>query len=101
MVSVLCWYAMCLVAQLCLTLCDPMDCTPPDSSVHGDSSGKNTGVGCHALLQGIFLTQEWNQALLCCRWILYQLSYQESPCVSEKTSFLAGNMLNICGRAEL
>ena len=28
-----------------------MDCSPPGSSVHGDSPGKNTGVGCHALLQ--------------------------------------------------
>ena len=36
--------------QLCLTLCDPMDCSPPGSSVHGDSLVKNTGVGCHALL---------------------------------------------------
>ena len=34
-----------------------MDCSLPDSSVHGDSSGKNTGVGCHACLQGIFPTQ--------------------------------------------
>ena len=34
--------------------CDPMDCSPPGSSVHGDSPGKNTGVDCHALLQGIF-----------------------------------------------
>ena len=58
---------MCLVIQLCLTLCDPMDCTPPGSSVHGDSPGKNTEVGCHALLQGIFLTQELNQGLLHCR----------------------------------
>jgi len=31
----------CLVAQLCLTLCDPMDCSPPGFSVHGDSPGKN------------------------------------------------------------
>jgi len=38
--------------QLCSTLCDPKDCTPPGSSVHGHSPGKNTGVGCHALLQG-------------------------------------------------
>ena len=45
------------VTQSCLTLCDPMDCSPPGSSVHGDSLGKNTGVGCHALLQGIFPTQ--------------------------------------------
>ena len=37
---------LCSVAQLCLTLCDPMDCSPPGSSVHGDSPGKNTGVGC-------------------------------------------------------
>ena len=41
-----------LVIQSCLTLCDPMDCSLPDSSVHGDSPGKNTGVGCHTLLQG-------------------------------------------------
>ena len=44
---------MCLVAQLCLTLCDLMDCSPPGSSVHGDSPGKNTGVSCHSLFQGI------------------------------------------------
>ena len=67
-----------LVAQLCLTLCDTMDCSPPGSSVHEDSPGKNTGVGCHALLQGILLTQESNQGLLHCRWILCQLSYQGS-----------------------
>ena len=42
--------------QLYLTLCNAMDCSPPGSSVRGDSPGKNTGVGCHALLQGIFLT---------------------------------------------
>ena len=35
------------------TLRDPMDCSLPGSSVHGDSPGKHTGVGCHALLQGI------------------------------------------------
>ena len=50
--------------QSCLTLCDPMDCSPPGSSVHGDSPGKNTGVGCHALLQGIFPTQGSNLGLL-------------------------------------
>ena len=37
-----------------------MDCSPPGSSVHGDSPGKNTGVGCHALFQGIFPTQGSN-----------------------------------------
>ena len=53
------------VLQLCPTLCDPMDCSQPGSSVHGDSSGKNTGVGCHALLQGIFPTQGLNPHHLC------------------------------------
>ena len=38
--------ALCLVDQSCLTLCDPMDCSPPGSSVHGDSPAKNTEVGC-------------------------------------------------------
>ena len=64
-------YVLCLVVQSCLTLCDPMDCSPPGSSVHGDSPGKNTRVGCHCFLQGIFLTQESNLGLLDCRWILY------------------------------
>ena len=41
---------LCLVTQSCLTLCNPVDCSPPGPSVHGDSPGKNTGVGCHALL---------------------------------------------------
>ena len=44
-----------------------------------DSPGKNTGVGCHALLQGIFLIQGSNPGLPHCRQILYQLSYQGSP----------------------
>ena len=47
----------CLVIESCLTLCDPMDCGRPGSSVHEESPGKNTGVGCHVLLQGIFPTQ--------------------------------------------
>ena len=48
----------------------PMDCSLPGSSVHGDSPGKNTGVGCHGLLQGIFPTQGLNPALLHCRQTL-------------------------------
>ena len=56
-----------------------MKCSPPGSSVHGDFPGKITGVGCPALLQWIFPTQESNQGLLHCRQILYQLSYQGSP----------------------
>ena len=51
--------------QSCLTQCDPMDCSPLDSSVHGNSPGKNPGVACHVHLQGIFLTQGSNLHLLC------------------------------------
>ena len=72
-------HVLCLVAQLRSTLCDPMDCSPPGSSVHRDSPGKNTGVGCHALFQGIFPNQGLNSNLLHCRWILYCLSHQGSP----------------------
>ena len=54
-----------------------MDCSPPGSSVHGDSPGKNAGVGCHALFQGIFSAQELNPGLPHCRQILYCLSHQK------------------------
>ena len=103
------------VAQLCPSLCDPMNYSPPGSSVHGihharilewvailfskgslqlwhgtqvsyiaggfftswatKEAQEYTGVGSLFLLQGIFPTQELNQSLLHCRWILYQLSY--------------------------
>ena len=60
-------------------LCDPMSCSPTGSSVHGDSPGKNIGVGCHALLQGFFPTQGLNPGLPHRRQILYYLSHQGSP----------------------
>ena len=56
-------------------------------SVHGDSPGKNTGVGCLAFLQGIFPTQGSNPGLLLCRWILYHLSHQESPWILEWVAY--------------
>ena len=52
-----CAAVLCLVDQLCLTLFDPMDCSPSGSSICWDSPGKNTGVGGHAFLQGIFPIQ--------------------------------------------
>ena len=61
------------------TLCDPMDCSPPGSSFHWNSPGKNTGVSCHALLQGIFPTQGSNPGLPHYRQILCCLSHQGSP----------------------
>ena len=65
------------------TLCDPMDCSPPGSSVHLDSPGKNTGVGCHVLLQGIIPSQGLNPGLPHCRRILYSLSHQGRPRILE------------------
>ena len=79
---------MCLVAQLCLTLCNPSNCCLPGSSVHGVSPSKNTGVGCHALLQGISPTLGSNPGLPHCRWILYCLSHQGSPRILECLSLL-------------
>ena len=61
------------------TLCDPIDCSPLGSSVHGNFPGKSAGVGCHFLLQGIFLTQGSNPGLPHCRHMLYRLSHQGSP----------------------
>ena len=74
---------LCLVAQPRPTFCDPMDCSPPGSSVQRDSPGKDTGVGCHALCQGIFPTQGSNPGLPHCRWILYCLSHHGSPRILE------------------
>ena len=68
-----------LFARVCLTLCDPVDCSPPGSSVHGILHGKSTGVGSHSLLQGILQTQKSNPNLLHRRQILYHLSHQGSP----------------------
>ena len=77
----------CLAAQSCPTLRHPMDCSPPGFSVHEESPGKNTGVGCHALLQGLFPTQGSNPGLPHCRWILYSLSHHEWTIYSISLSF--------------
>ena len=70
-------------AHLCLTLCNPMDCSPPGFSVHGDSPDKSTVVCCHALLQGVFPTPGSNPGLLHCRRILYSLNHQRIPRILE------------------
>ena len=78
---------LCLVAQLWLSLCDRMDCSPPGSSIRRHSPGKNSGVGCHSALQGIFLTQGSNSGLPHCRQILYCLSHQGSPRILEWVAY--------------
>ena len=69
------------VAQFCLTLCDPMNCSP------WNSPGQNTGVGSLSLLQGIFRTQGSNPGLPHCRWILDQLSHKGSPVTLEWVAY--------------
>ena len=64
-ITCMCIYTHTHLLQSYLTQCDSIDCSPPCSSVHGDVPGKNTGMGFHALLQGIFLTQGPNLPLLC------------------------------------
>ena len=65
--------------QSCPTLCNPMDCNPPGSSVYGILQARILGVSCHALLQGIFLIQGLKPHLLHCKQILYPLSHLGSP----------------------
>ena len=93
------------VAQSCLTLSDPMDCSPPGFSIHGifqarilewgaiafsdglyspwNSPGQNTGVGSLSLLQGNLpnpgIKPRFPALQVDCRWILYQLSHKGSP----------------------
>ena len=105
---------MCVCVCVCMYVCMYMCCAwllsyvqlfvTPWTVAHQaplsmeDSPGKNTGVDCHAL-QGIFPTQEWNWGLLHCRWILYLLSYLESPyvcvCVCFIHLFIEYNWLSV------
>ena len=82
------YICVCSVIHSCPILCDPLDYSPPGSSVHRDSPDKNTGVGCHALLQRIFPTQGSHPGLLHCRQFLYCLSHQGSPFFYLHLSFL-------------
>ena len=71
-------------------LCEPVDCRPPDSLCPWDFPGKSTRVGCHVLLQGIFLTQGSNLGLLRLllgRWILYHWATWEAPSLQQNLLF--------------
>ena len=71
------WELGTLVAQSCPTLCDPVDCSPPGSSVHGISQARILEWG--AIIQVIFPTQGLNPGLLHYRQIPFCLSQQRSP----------------------
>ena len=87
-INIIFYHITCMHAkslQSCLTLCDFMGCSLPGFSVHGIFPGKSTGVNCHFLLQGIFLTQGLNPGLLHCRHTLYCLCLQGSTYLREDT----------------
>ena len=75
--------------QLCVT---PWTTQPTGLLCPWSFLGKNTGVGCHSLLQGIFLPQGLNPGLWHCRQILYRLSHQGSPsqCIGKHLSTSSG-----------
>ena len=80
------------VTQLWPTLCDPMDCSPPGSSIHGIFQAS---VDCHFLLQGIFLTQGLNPGLPHCRKMLYYLSHQSGFIFASFPFYASINLLTI------
>ena len=73
---------LCLISQSCLTLCNPMDCRPPGSSVHADSPGKNTGGGCQS------------QIYLHCVCVCVSVSVCVSVCLSVSQAALT-SVLNL------
>ena len=79
---------LCLVAQSCPTLCNPMDCSPPGSIVHGDSPGKNTGVGSLPFSRGS--SQPRNQTRVSCIAGRFFISYQGSPKCREEGNYKQG-----------
>ena len=90
----------CSVAKLCLTLFDLMECSTPAPQGQRDFPGKNTGVGYHFLLQGIFPSQGWNPSLLLGRKILYPWATWEAPVwnaiVENKTNKQTNKQKLIC-----
>ena len=76
--------------------CNTIDCMWPARLLYPwDSPGRNTELGCHFFLQGIFPTQEWSPGLLNCRQILYRLSYKGSPSsINEHSNHCASLLLS-------
>ena len=82
-------------------LCDPMGCSLPGFSVHGDSPDKNTGVGCHFLFHSIFLTQGLKLYLLkLLHWQVdsLPLEHLEKPLFYQERKLLDGSLL--CSQPE-
>ena len=72
------WKVRVLVVQSHPTVCNPRDCSPARLLCSCDFPGKNTGVGCHFLLQGMFPTQKLNPGLLHCWQILHHWATRDA-----------------------
>ena len=86
---VLCCAVPCSVASVTSDSLLPHGLQPGRRLCPWNFPDKNTGVGCHALLQGIFPTQESNPGFLHCRWVLYHLYHQGSPWILEPMNTLS------------
>ena len=80
----------CACTQSHLIICDPLDCSPPGSTVHGISSGKNTRISCNFFFQGTFPTQGSNLNLLHWQVDSLPLSIGEAP----RSLFVISNILH-------
>ena len=79
---------LCLVTQSCLTLCNSMDCSPPGSSVPGDSPGKDNWSGWLCPLPGDLPNSGIIPRSSTLQWILYHLTHQESPLWSQRSPWI-------------
>ena len=77
--SMVCFNEHCEVAQLCPTLCDPVDCSLPGSSIHGIFQARVLEWVAISFSRGILMSQGLNPDLPHCRQMLYRLSHQGSP----------------------
>ena len=68
----------CLVTKSCLTLCDPMDCSPPGSSVHGISQARILEWDAISFSNGYSRPRDWTQVSCIGRWILYYWAIREA-----------------------
>ena len=87
----------CLVIKSCPTLCDPLDCSPARLLCPWDFPGKNTGMGCHFLLQGIFLDQGSNLHFL--HWQVDSLPLNHPPYIKHFYFIVFGILSYLIERA--
>ena len=84
-----------LVAQLCLTLCDPIDCNLPGSSVHGILQGRIQEWAAIPFSRGSSRPRDWTWVSCICRQILYHVSYRGSPDLSEQETIWVSNNASV------